>query len=59
MDITQLKNYIIEDWAGNRLFKDKSFDSFEEGWEFIYENIKEDSPEDGTYDDYYVVSSIK
>lgn len=49
-------NYIIEDWAGNRLFKDKSFGSFEEGWEFIRENIKD---EDGTYDDYYVIPSIK
>lgn len=47
--------YIIEDWAGNRLFKDKTFSNFDEAWEFIHENVKEETPEDGTYDDYYVI----
>ena len=28
--------WIIEDWAGNRLFPDKSFTTFEDGWEFIH-----------------------
>lgn len=47
--------YIIIDWMSNRLFPEETFDSFEEGWEFIYANVEEDSPDDGTYDDYYVV----
>lgn len=49
------KKYIIQDWAGNRLFPNDIFDTFEEGWDFIRENVEEDSPEDGTFDDYYVV----
>lgn len=53
--------WIIEDWCGNVLFKGKEFDSFDEGWSFIYENDPEpaeDSPEwlDHWFDDYYVVN---
>lgn len=47
--------YIIEDWTGKRLFPEKTFLTFEEGWDFIYTNVKEEKEEDGTYDDYYVV----
>jgi hypothetical protein len=47
--------WIIQDWAGNHLFTDKVFDSFEDGWDFIYENVKEETEDDGTYDDYFVV----
>lgn len=43
--------YIIEDWAGNHLFKDKTFKSFEDGWEFLYELCLEDED----YEDYYVI----
>ncbi len=50
------EKYIIQDWAGNHLFKDKEFDSFEEGWEFIYENVQEETEDDGTYEDLYVVN---
>lgn len=50
-----MKTYIIEDWAGNHLFKDTVFNSHGEGWDFIYENVKEDYEDDGTYDDYFVV----
>ena len=50
--------WIIEDWAGNHLFQDKVFDSFEDGWDFIYQNIEEETEDDGTYDDYYVVELI-
>ena len=32
-------SFIVEDWAGNHLFKNKVFDSFEDGWEFIYSNV--------------------
>ena len=54
---TPKKKFIIEDWAGNRLFPRKTFNSFEDGWDFIYANIKEESEDDGTYDDYYVVEA--
>lgn len=47
--------FIIIDWANNHLFKDRVFNSFEEGWNFIRENVKEESEEDGTYDDYFVI----
>lgn len=46
--------YIIKDWAGNTLFKGKTFDTYEDGWNFIYENVKEEVEGDGTYDDYRV-----
>ena len=48
-----MEKYIIEDWAGNRISPNKVFDSFEDGWEWIMENIEEEEEEDGTYDDYY------
>lgn len=47
--------YIIVDWTNKRLFPTKTFDSFEEGWEFIYENIEEEEEDDGTYEDVFVV----
>jgi len=47
--------WIIEDWAGNRMFSNEEFETYEEGWEFIYENIQEEYEGDGTYDDVYVV----
>ena len=47
--------YIIQDWAGNHLFKEHTFTCFETAWDFIYENIKEEYEDDGTYDDYYVI----
>lgn len=50
------EKFIIKDWADNHLFKDKVFDSFEDAWEFIYENVQEETEDDGTYDDYFVVN---
>lgn len=47
--------YIIVDWMNNHLFQDEVFDSFEEGWEFIYANVEQEAEDDGTYEDYYVV----
>lgn len=47
--------YIIQDWAGNRMFPRKTFESFEDGWDFIYENIPEEKEWDGTYDDIFIV----
>jgi hypothetical protein len=45
----------IIDWMGNRLFDNKTFDTFDEGWEFITQNVEEEFEEDNTYNDYYVV----
>ena len=53
--LINMKKYIIEDWAGNRLFPTQEFETFEDGWDFIYDNIHEDSEDDGTYDDVYVI----
>lgn len=50
-----MSKYIIQDWMSNHLFKNHIFITFEEGWDFIYENIKEEYEGDGTYDDYYIV----
>lgn len=47
--------YEIRDWADNLMFDVKTFDSFGEGWNFLYENIVEEYEGDGTYDDLYVV----
>ena len=53
--------YIIKDWANNHLFIDKEFNSFEDGWLYIYENIdnskynKTGNENDNEYQEYYVV----
>jgi hypothetical protein len=51
--------WLIKDWTGKVCFFGKTFGSFLEGWDFIYENDPEpdrDSPDwlSGWYDDYYV-----
>lgn len=43
--------YIIEDDFGNHVFKDKEFESFEDGWEFLYEQFPVIYNDDGTQDD--------
>lgn len=45
--------YIIQDWAGNILFNGKEFETFEDGWGFILENVEDEN--DNTYDDYFVI----
>jgi len=47
--------YIIEDWIGNRMFPEDTFDSFETGWDFIYEHIQDINNQ---YDDIFVVKLI-
>jgi len=54
-----MSKWIIKDWMSNVLWNGKTFDSFEEGWEWIYAQNpepEEGSPDwvDGWYDDYYV-----
>ena len=53
--------YKIIDWAGNRMFPNNTFDSFENGWEHIYENVDNSLFDetgklgDDCYQEYYVV----
>lgn len=42
--------FIIEDWAGNVLFNGKEFDSFEDGWEFLFKRF----PDEEDFSDYFV-----
>ncbi len=41
----------IEDWAGNRMWPDKTFNTFEDGWEHIRTNVKDEND----WQEYYVV----
>lgn len=56
-----MKTFIIIDWAGNHLFTDKTFKSFEDGWNFIYENVDNSKFEetqndnDDNYQEYCVI----
>lgn len=59
-----MKKYIIEDWAGNRLFPNKSFETYEDGWAFIYNEIDNSIFEETNNDDHdnhqdYFVVKIK
>ena len=57
-----MDTFIITDWDGNHLFKDKEFETFEEGWEYIYENVdnskydETENEDDNEYQEYYVVT---
>lgn len=46
----------IESWAGRTLFDGKQFDTFQEGWDYIWENVPDDG-DDETYSDFYVMES--
>jgi len=45
-----MKTWIIKDWAGNVIFGGKRFSTFENAWEYIYEN----QPDESWYTEYYV-----
>jgi hypothetical protein len=53
--------FIIRDWAGNHLFQNKEFDSFQDGWDFIHENVdnskfdQTQNENDDNYQEYSVV----
>lgn len=53
--------FIIQDWAGNHLFKDQEFDTFEEGWDFIRANVdnseydRTQNENDNVFQEYFVV----
>ncbi len=55
------QKHIITDWAGNEMFNGKLFDSFEDAWEYIYENVDNSKYEetgndnDNVYQEYAVI----
>jgi hypothetical protein len=55
------KVFIIQDWAGNRLFPNKTFPSYEDGWEYIYTNVPNEdynlsgNENDNVYQDLFVL----
>ena len=59
------KKYIIQDWNGNHLFTDKTFESFEDGWNFLYQeypvielpNGKTDDRDD-ILEDFFVIEIL-
>lgn len=59
-----MANFIIQDWAGNHLFKDKTFETFDDAWEFISENVDNSEFEasgndnDDNFQEYFVVEKI-
>ena len=46
-----MSKFKIVDWMNNRLFPNKVFKTFEDGWSFIYEKF----PNEEDLSDYYVV----
>lgn len=46
-----MNKYIIVDWANNHLFRKHEFDSFDDGWTFLYEKF----PDEEDLGDYYVI----
>lgn len=46
--------YIIIDWASNVLFNGQEFESFEDAWGFVYEQLPEED-----WEDIYVIESCE
>lgn len=51
---TRLGRWEVRDWANNLLFNGKTFESFYDGWAYIYETLP---GEDEMYGDLYVVEA--
>ena len=57
------KKFIIQDWAGNRMFPNETFNTFDDGWEFVDSNVdnseydKSQDENDNALQDIYVVES--
>lgn len=50
-----MNRWIITDWIDNHLFPEKEFDSFEDGWAFLYETFREEMEKDEEFfQDYFV-----
>lgn len=50
----QPHRYVIKDWAGNTLFNGERFDTFDDAWAYIYDNV-DDEGDESTFDDYTVI----
>jgi len=46
----------IVDWANNGMFNNKEFKTYEDAWEYIYENV-DDSEDINAYDDYFAIKT--
>ena len=46
-----MTKYKIVDWMSNRIFPNKIFKTFEDGWEYIYDKF----PNEEDHQEYYVV----
>jgi len=46
-----MTKYKIVDWMNNRIFPDKIFNTFEDGWEYIYNKFNNEED----HQEYYVV----
>lgn len=47
--------FIIEDWAGNRLYQNRRFESFEAAWDYVYLHFEPENEDEAKYDDIYVL----
>lgn len=50
--------FIIEDWAGNHLFHDKTFDTFEDGWDHLYNHFEENNMDCDEWAQEYLVIEV-
>jgi len=48
----QMNKYKIVDWMNNRIFPNKIFKTFEDGWEYIYDKF----PNEEDHQEYFVVN---
>ena len=45
-----MRTYIIKDWAGNQVYKEK-FNSYDDAWSYLYNKFPVTYNDDGTQDD--------
>jgi len=45
--------YVICDWTGRNIFPGRTFPTFQDGWGFVCENVKDES----SWEDIYVQRS--
>ena len=61
----EMHPFIIQDWAGNRMFPEETFETYEDAWEFIYENVDNSeydetgNENDNVYQDIYVINTAE
>ena len=46
VDKYEIFDYIIQYWAGNRMFPTLTFNTFEDAWDHVVENLEEENLED-------------